>query len=404
MQSAIPPQDISWLKQQAVPYTDSPVAIFLGGSRGGRAGAVPLAQSDFDVLMVARDMPQGCSLTLDSPHTGAHYDLILRDPDLLAHDITAAQAGGNGTLLHLLSYSAIVEQEPAYGDCLQLNARNIYAQGPRPVLQESFAAEVESGLQSLDQLGRERDETRYHIASLSLSHRFARLAVRGNGQWVANGKVLDRFMQLYMPHFRTRFTAAADKLDSGDSEPLRELVQEQYPRLHLNGADGVPYQQQHDYPDRPTVAQVYHFARLNGRAQRDYLYSPEPETRACSKDWLRYMFNLTGSAVSPERAASRPGEYRMALGRYLNQLMDVAALEHRFVPHELPLSERVLLFGLRLPALATALPAARQGQPQELHALAATLVEKVAGPAQPFRPRPMPRSCRASARDVGLIY
>lgn len=395
----------------AAPYMPFPAAMLLGGSRGGQAGQVPLSSSDHDVLLLAEWIRQPVSLTLESPYSGGKFDIILRDPETLAHDVEAARQGGNATLLHLCGYSQIIHDRDNLGGSLQQNARRLYQQGPHPITGESLREEIAESCKDLRELQDEPNHDVFAAAALSLTHRFGRLALRAARCWTANGKVVARFLDRDLPGLRDKLEAASHQMTPGNTGAMQDFVERELPRLYRGGEDGVPLHQVHSYPERPSVAEVYHYGRMSSIALCDYLAFGHSMYREAgvrplaeaAQDWVRYMFNLTSSAVTPERYGRTNGEYRYALARHVGQLADMTCLARDYGPERYPLLDRLNLMAEDAPDVLAALPSALRGEPERLHQAAWPVLESVAPGFQDFQPRLSPVHLRRNAHEVGLV-
>lgn len=397
--------ELRWLHQQVEPYMPKPEAMLLGGSRGGKAGQQALKSSDYDILMLSAHIDQPVSLTLNNPQTGNKFDIILRDPDTLAYEVESARNGGNGTLLHLCAFSHIVYDLSGMAAAIQPNALRLYKQGPLPVTQESVAAELDDSLRDVERLGQQKNSGQFAIAAISLTHRFGRLALRANRHWVANGKVIARFLDQHLPEFKQTLEAAAGQVSRGNVGPFWDIVTSSLPAVYQGGENAVPVQRQYAFPHNPDVAEVYHYGRLSNDALRHYLQPDEhpPAVTRAAQDWVHYMFNLTSSAVDRERYARPNGEYRYALGRYLNQLMDTACLARDYDPSQCTLEDKASLLAIDAHDVVTALPIAWAGRPQLLHDVAQYVLADIVARPEPFQPRLVPRHLRLDAHKVGLI-
>lgn len=411
----MPVRDIAWIHHVTRSYMPYPLAMMLGGSRGGKAGQQALASSDYDILMLTDYLTKPVSLTMTSPYSGNKFDIILRDPDSLAYEAENARNGGNGTLLHLCAFSQIVYDRIGLAALIQPKALQLYKQGPKPITQESFAQELADSRQDIKDLGRERDPNRFSLAAISLTHRFGRLALRANRHWVANGKVIARFLDTNLPDFKHDLADAAARATPGNVIGLRHILTHHLPALHVQGVDAVPLHREHnDYPVNASIADVYHHGRLSNAALLQYLYPDQQKnTRlidieselvpAAARDWVHYMFNLTASAVDAERYARGNGEYQFALGRYLNQITDTACLARYVNPSRQNLRDRISLLAQDAPAVLEAIPAAWQGNPAALHKAAKVVLADIIGKPEAFQPRPVPPHLRCRAENVGLI-
>ncbi len=393
--------EMQWLHKAISPYIPAPAAMFLGGSRGGFSGQ-PVSSSDNDVIIMAAHVPQPASLTLQSPVSGNMFDLILRDPDSLAYEIEGARKGGNGTLLHICAHSQVLLDENGMGTKVQRRAQQLHAEGPYALALPSLKAEVAERLIDIKMIEHECDSDVRNMAAQSLTHRFGHLALRAQKHWTANGKVLARDLARHLPEFKAKTEAAGMEFACGNSAPLKAVAQDIID-LHVAGTPAVSLSQTYNLPARPNLAEVYTYSRLSSTALHAYLESDKPSVRAAAQDWVHYYFNLTAGAVDPERLSRPHGEYRYALARYGNMLMDMACLATEVDPQSRRLNQRIHLLKLFGLGVVEAMDAAQEGKPEALHKAANKLLNRIVPQPHERQPRPMPQNYRLPAENLGLI-
>lgn len=396
MSEIFPAEELSWMRRAAAPYLESPVAIFWGGSRGGKVGAAPLKSSDNDILMIGEKISQPVSLTLHSPVTGHKADIIIRDYDTFAYDCQAARTGGNASLLNICAFSHILHDQGGQAQSLQQNVIVHYNAGPYPIRRESLQRELADSRRDLDEVAAMHG-VEQQAGILSLTHRFGWLTMRANRQWVARGKVLARYLGDKLPGHK-------EKLDAAFNVQALSRFLLGIPDVHQDGADAIDLHRQGNFP-RGAIgrADTYHFARFSSRAMGLYLRSPHAPVRGAAEDWAHYMHTLTGGAVDAERATRPNNEYRYALARHVNQLMDLACFASLKTPDDCRLHERISLLGRQAPDVLAALPAALSGQPERLHEAGDSLLGKVVGEIRPLQARLSPNNLRVDVRKLGLI-
>lgn len=396
----INPIDLAWIFKVIAPYVPTPALILLGGSR---ANGKALSASDHDVLVMNASLEQALSLTDLNPQTGNKFDLILRDPPSLAWDIDCAARKGNATILHIATHSVVAYDPFQQGSWFQKQARAIYDNGPHPLRRDSLHQEIAKDLKTLDWLSSEGNPEKFEAARLSLTLQFARLALRATRHWAANGKVAARFLEQHEPELKAKLLHAAASAQPGDVTALKKFISHALPAAHRTHGHPVPYNaQEQRFPANPTVADAYHYCRINASAIHNYLAHPRSQTRNVAQDWLRFYHGVTGEAVSTERFNRNRTEYDFALGRFINYTLELALLAKQQDPRKFALATKLDQLATHEPDIFAALAPARNGNPLPLHDGVNLLLDKVAGAPQPYAPRFVPQWQKKDPLGYGL--
>jgi hypothetical protein len=211
------------VRRFAVGYTPSPPSALLAGSR---ARGTAKANSDYDLVFLYEDLPQGAWREMVS-FEGADFEIFAHDIRSLQYFLREIERpSGEASLARMVSEGiSVFDAKTAVESEAKNLAGNFLASGPLP-LDAAKSSQRRYAITDLAEMLKSADSIAQRIAiGSALYPVLGNFALSANGRWTAGGKAVPAALQSFSPDLERAFTDGFERLyTSGEDSLLQKLV------------------------------------------------------------------------------------------------------------------------------------------------------------------------------------
>ena len=171
--------------------------------------------SDIDLVVIFEHVETAWRESL--VFEGFPVETFVHDPETLGWFIAQDVDRGAPIMPNMVAEGRLIGPRIATGTSLQIEARQILAKGPSPLVGERLATLRYQITDRLDDLDGERPPQELQAIGAALYQPLADLILLGRGHWTGAGKWIPRLLQRLDPELATQFNVAFESL-FGDAD------------------------------------------------------------------------------------------------------------------------------------------------------------------------------------------